>query len=167
MTTQNFTHKPVVLIVEDEPLQLMMAVDFVEAAGFETLEAIDADEAVRTLEGRADICVVFTDIDMPGSMDGLVLARVIQERWPPIDLILTSSCFKAEPDRLPPGSAFLSQAICPKCRLDDDQTHVSCRVLRSVARHSERESRLACRRYHCERAAMGAGDLGCDVQAQP
>lgn len=68
--------KQIVLIVEDEPLLRMMAADLVEEAGFEAVEAEDADEAVRILETRSDIRIVFTDIDMPGSMDGMRLAAV-------------------------------------------------------------------------------------------
>ena len=65
---------PVVLIVEDEPLLRMLAVEVVEEAGFVAIEARDADEAVVLLESRADITLLFTDINMPGSMDGLKLA---------------------------------------------------------------------------------------------
>jgi CheY-like chemotaxis protein len=62
----------------------------VEKAGFEAIEAIDADEAIRILESRNDIRAVFTDIQMPGSMDGLKLARAVRDRWPPVALIVTS-----------------------------------------------------------------------------
>jgi CheY-like chemotaxis protein len=82
--------KPVVLVVEDEPLLRMMAVDLVEDAGFDAVEAASADEAVHILESRLDIRVVFTDIDMPGGQDGLKLALAIRDRWPPIEIIITS-----------------------------------------------------------------------------
>ena len=74
---------PIVLIVEDEPLQRMLAVEIVEKAGFVALEAGNADEAVALLQSRADISLLFTDIDMPGSMDGLKLAHAVRDRWPP------------------------------------------------------------------------------------
>jgi CheY-like chemotaxis protein len=74
----------VVLIVEDEPLLRMLAVEVVEEAGFVALEAGDAYEAVALLESRPDISVLFTDINMPGSMDGLKLAHAVRDRWPPI-----------------------------------------------------------------------------------
>ena len=61
-----------------------------EAAGYKAIEASNADEAIAILEMRKDIRIVFTDIDMPGSMDGLRLAHAIRDRWPPIELILTS-----------------------------------------------------------------------------
>lgn len=71
---------PVVLVVEDEPLQRMMAVDMVEDAGFVAAEAADAREAERILESRRDIRLVFTDVDMPNGMDGMQLASRIRDR---------------------------------------------------------------------------------------
>ena len=84
----------VVLVVEDEMLLRMRAVDMVEDAGFTPLEAVDADEAVAILESRSDIALLFTDIQMPGSMDGLKLAHAVHERWPPIKIILVSGQLK-------------------------------------------------------------------------
>ena len=78
------------LIVEDEFLLRMDAVDMIAAAGFEVVEAANADEAIEILEARRDITVVFTDIQMPGSMDGLKLARAVRGRWPPIKIVATS-----------------------------------------------------------------------------
>ncbi|MET0246935.1 MAG: response regulator, partial [Sphingomonas sp.] len=76
-----------VLVVEDEPLQRMLAVDLVEDAGFVAIEAENADIAILTLGHRSDIQAVFTDIDMPGSIDGLKLAACVRDRWPPIEII--------------------------------------------------------------------------------
>jgi CheY-like chemotaxis protein len=84
-------NKPhVVLVVEDEPLVLLIATTFIEEAGYEVVSATNADEAVLILEARTDIRIVFSDIDMPGSMDGMKLANAVRGRWPPIELILTS-----------------------------------------------------------------------------
>jgi CheY-like chemotaxis protein len=80
----------VVLVVEDEPLMLMDALDVVTEAGFQAIGAKNADEAIRILETRADIRVVFTDVNMPGSMDGIKLAHAVRDRWPPIEIIVTS-----------------------------------------------------------------------------
>jgi len=80
----------VVLIVEDEPVVRMDAIDALIGAGFRVLDAANADEAIKVLEARTDIRVVVTDIQMPGSMDGLKLAATIHHRWPPIALIVTS-----------------------------------------------------------------------------
>ena len=97
----------VVLIVEDEPLLLMNSVDMIEDAGFQTLTAGNADEAIKLLETRTDISVIFTDIDMPGSMNGLRLAHAIRGRWPPIKIIATSGHFRVRDGDLPEGGRFL------------------------------------------------------------
>ena len=99
--------KVIVLVVEDEPLQRMHAVDIVEAAGFEVIEASNADHAVRILESRDDVRIVFTDIDMPGSMDGMKLAAAVRNRWPPIEIILTSGLYDVKRDEMPARSVFL------------------------------------------------------------
>jgi CheY-like chemotaxis protein len=109
---------PVVLVVEDEPLVLMMALDIIEEAGFDALSAHNADEAIAILESRDDIGIVFTDINMPGSMDGLIMAHAVRGRWPPIEIIVTSakSLERALPDRSrflpkPYGPSDLAKAI--------------------------------------------------------
>jgi len=98
--------KAVVLVVEDNPLIRMCAVDLVLAAGFEALEAGDADEAIRILEARADIHLVFTDVTMPGSMDGIKLTHYIRDRWPPVKLIVASGKTIVEESDLPTGARF-------------------------------------------------------------
>jgi CheY-like chemotaxis protein len=104
---QSETKRPVVLIVEDEFLIRMDAVDMVRAAGFDVVEAKNADEAIPILETRNDIRIVFTDIQMPGSMDGLKLAAAIRGRWPPIKIVATSGLNNIGEDALPSGSRFL------------------------------------------------------------
>lgn len=99
----------VVLVVEDSTIIRMGAVDLVLAAGYEALEACDADEAIRILEQRSDIDIVFTDIDMPGTMDGLKLSHYIRERWPPVKLIVASGADVLEESSLPAGSRFFSK----------------------------------------------------------
>jgi DNA-binding NtrC family response regulator len=105
--------KCVVLIVEDEALQRLDAVSMVEDAGFDAVEAANADEAIRILEKRTDICVLFTDIDMPGTMDGLKLAKAVSERWPPVRLILTSGHVRVPSAELPAGGRFFSKPYRP------------------------------------------------------
>ncbi|MFP5075782.1 response regulator [Rhizobium sp. YIM 134829] len=97
---------PVVLVVEDEPLLRMMAADLVEEAGCVAIEASNADEAILLLESRGDIRIVFTDIDMPGSMDGLKLAAAIRDRWPPVEIIVTSGVSMKSADALPDRAVF-------------------------------------------------------------
>jgi CheY-like chemotaxis protein len=99
--------KAVVLIVEDEYLLRMNAVDVLEQAGFETVEAHNADEAISILKARKDIRVVFTDIEMPGSLDGLKLAHAIRDRWPPIEIILTSGKHRLNTDQIPARGKFI------------------------------------------------------------
>jgi two-component system, response regulator PdtaR len=99
----------VVLIVEDEFLIRMDAVDMIRSGGFEVIEAKDADEAIDFLERRSDIAVIFTDIHMPGSMDGLKLAAAVRGRWPPIKIVATSGRAKLSTDDLPSDSRFLAK----------------------------------------------------------
>jgi CheY-like chemotaxis protein len=98
---------PVILIVEDEFLLRMDSAEVIERAGFEVIQAADADEAIAILTARSDIHVVFTDIQMPGSMDGLKLARFVRNRWPPIKIVATSGHVRIVADDLPAGSVFL------------------------------------------------------------
>jgi len=85
----------------------MRAAVVIEDAGFEVVEAADADEAILILESRRDIRVVFTDIHMPGSMDGLKLAHAVKHRWPPVHIVATSAYHAALKDELPAGTVFL------------------------------------------------------------
>lgn len=104
---------PAVLIVEDEPLVRLSAVETVESAGFEVIEAANADEAIRILESRSDIRVVFTDLHMPGSMDGLKLAHAVRNRWPPIKIIVTSGRETLAEQDLPAGGRFFAKPYDP------------------------------------------------------
>ena len=97
----------VVLIVEDDVLSRMSAADMIGNAGYDVVEAGNADEAITILEARPDVQVVFTDIQMPGSMDGLKLARHVKRKWPPIKIIATSGQFAIRDDDLPKGGVFL------------------------------------------------------------
>jgi CheY-like chemotaxis protein len=103
----------VVLIVEDEFLLRLDAADFIAAAGFEVVEAGSADEAIEILEARPDITVVFTDIQMPGSMDGLNLARAVRGRWPPIKIVATSGHADVRETDLPDGGRLLLKPYSP------------------------------------------------------
>ncbi|AXA41764.1 response regulator [Rhizobium leguminosarum] len=101
--------KAVVLVVEDSTIIRMSAVDLVLSAGYEALEACDADEAIRILESRNDIDLVFTDVQMPGTMDGIKLSHYIRDRWPPVRLIVASGEAILEESNLPTGSRFFSK----------------------------------------------------------
>lgn len=99
----------VILVVEDNQLILMSAMDLVAHAGYEGVAAANADEAIAILEARTDVKLVFTDIEMPGTIDGVKLAHYIRNRWPPIHLIVASGKEIKEESQLPAGSIFFSK----------------------------------------------------------
>jgi CheY-like chemotaxis protein len=101
----------VVLVVEDEMLLRMRAVDMVEDAGYASVEAVDADEAVAILESRSDIALLLTDIQMPGSIDGLKLAHWVHERWPPMKIILVSGQLQLTSIDIPTDSRFFGKPL--------------------------------------------------------
>ncbi len=101
----------VVLVVEDELMLRMRAVDIVEDAGFTPIEAINADEAIKILEARDDVSVLFTDIQMPGSMDGLKLAHLAHSRWPHIKIILVSGQIAVTEADKPEDSKFFPKPL--------------------------------------------------------
>jgi two-component system, response regulator PdtaR len=103
------TERPLVLIVEDEYLIRTYAAEVIRDAGFEVVEASNADEAITILESRPDIRVVFTDVQMPGSMDGLKLAHAVRDRWPPVHIIATSGHYAFNKGDLPTGTVFLQK----------------------------------------------------------
>ncbi len=102
---------PIVLVVEDEMVLRMRAVDIVEDAGFVPIEAVSADEAIEILESRDDISLLFTDIQMPGSMDGLKLAHATHMRWPDIKIILVSGQIAVTDADKPDDSRFFPKPL--------------------------------------------------------
>ncbi len=105
--------KLVVLIVEDEFLQRLHAATLIGEAGFDTVEACSADEALRLLESRGDIDIVFTDVDLRGGMDGLHLCAEIRDRWPPVELVVTSGHVRIQEEALPERGFFLPKPYDP------------------------------------------------------
>jgi CheY-like chemotaxis protein len=116
--------RAVVLVVEDDMLLRMRAVDMVEDAGYISVEAVDADEAVAILESRSDIALLFTDIQMPGSMDGLGLAHSVHDRWPPIKIILVSGQVKLESIDIPANSRFFGKPLEAKVMIAQIQSMI-------------------------------------------
>jgi CheY-like chemotaxis protein len=114
----------VVLVVEDEMLLRMRAINMVEDAGYTSLEAVDADEAVAILQSRSDIALLFTDIQMPGSMDGLTLAHAVHKRWPPIKIILVSGQLKLASIDLPADSRFFGKPLEAKVMIAQMQSMI-------------------------------------------
>ncbi len=111
-----------VLVVEDEALIRFTIADELRDAGFDVLEAPDADEAIRLLDANPDIHLIFTDIDMPGSMDGLRLSRVVSERWPPVRIVITSGKRVPSAAALPEGSRFMPKPYTAAGVLDTVRT---------------------------------------------
>ena len=106
--------KPLVLVVENEPILRMSAVDMVRGAGFPVVEAVDVADAVRLLESRPDIRIVFSDIDMPHGADGASLSTAIRRRQPLVEVILTSGRLDPGADALPVRSVFLPKPYKPE-----------------------------------------------------
>jgi two-component sensor histidine kinase/CheY-like chemotaxis protein len=106
-------HQPTakVLVVEDEMMLRMRAVDIVEDAGFTPLEAVNADDALAILESRSDIDLLFTDIQMPGTMDGLKLAHAVHARWPTIKIMLVSGQVTPAESEKPANSRFYGKPL--------------------------------------------------------
>jgi CheY-like chemotaxis protein len=101
----------VILLVEDEVLVRMVAADVLEDAGFTVLESASAEEALRLLETRPDVQVLFTDVNMPGTLDGLGLAQTVHERSPGVSILIGSGRIRPSPGELPPGTRFIPQCL--------------------------------------------------------
>ena len=122
--------KAVVLVVEDNTIIRMGAVELVLWAGYEALEARNADEAIRILETRDDVDLVFTDVEMPGTMDGIKLSHHIRDRWPPVKLIVASGDAIIEESSLPTGSRLFSKPY--------DERSITDAIARLLSNESER-----------------------------
>ena len=103
------THAVSVLVVEDEALIRMDIADQLEREGFFVFEAANADQAIVVLNAEPSVRIMFTDIDMPGSMDGLKLAAAVRERFPPVQIIVTSGHRMVEINEMPDGSVFFGK----------------------------------------------------------
>ena len=97
------------LVVDDEVLLRMNLADMINDAGYPTYEAGNADEALELIERHPEIGVLFTDVNMPGSMDGLTLAQTVRERWPNVRIIITSGRLVAPPNKLPLEAIFIGK----------------------------------------------------------
>jgi len=113
MTLEQPRSRALILLVEDEPLVRMVGADLLEEAGFEVLEASNGDEALSVLETRPDVRVLFTDINMPGSLDGLELAQLVHRRWPEVGLLVTSGRLQLHSDDIPDNGHFVPKPYEP------------------------------------------------------
>jgi two-component sensor histidine kinase/ActR/RegA family two-component response regulator len=126
--------KTKVLVVEDEMVLRMRAVDIVEDAGFTAIEAINAEEALTILESRSDISLLFSDIQMPGSMDGLKLAHAVHDRWPSIKIILVSGQVDVSDADKPPESRFFGKPLQVEQMVAELQDMVGAGSLEIIAK---------------------------------
>ena len=97
---------PAILIVEDEALVRLSAVGMLEDAGFRMIEAVNSDEALELLAADSNVQLLLTDVNMPGTIDGLALARQVHDRWPHISIMVASAKQVRQPEELPAGSRF-------------------------------------------------------------
>ena len=115
------------LVVEDEALVRFDLAQTLEAEGYKTFEAADAAEAISVMEAHPEIRVVFTDIDMPGTMDGLALSHYVRERWPPTIIVVCSGHRTPSKDDMASGARFLPKPYVPQVLtkvLDDIRSQI-------------------------------------------
>jgi DNA-binding NtrC family response regulator len=108
-----------ILVVDDEPLIRINLADFFEDEGFDVFEAENADAAIAVLEANPAIRIVLTDVQMPGSMDGVKLAHHVRERFPPTLLVVASGAVKVTAAQLPDRTMFVAKPFDPRFVLDE------------------------------------------------
>jgi two-component system, response regulator PdtaR len=113
MQNQSTQYFPTVLVVDDEPLLRMDVAATLEEAGCHVLEAANADEALQMMEGAAHIDLLVTDVQMPGSMDGIQLSAAVHLRWPDTEVMVTSGRIQPRAHELPPNVRFLAKPYPP------------------------------------------------------
>jgi CheY-like chemotaxis protein len=106
-----------VLLVEGELLVQRDLIEWLSEQGLKVLTALTADEAIEVLDGHPEIDVLLTDIEMPGSMDGIRLAHFVAKRWPPVKIIVLSGRFHTQLSDLPPDSLFIPKPYHPEALL--------------------------------------------------
>lgn len=106
---ENLNHAPLILVVEDEPLIRALVADVLAERGLEVREASTANEALAIMAQRPDVKVLFSDINMPGALDGLELAHQVHRQWPDVELILTSGRDKISKEHIPDDGTFISK----------------------------------------------------------
>ncbi|MCC2977967.1 response regulator [Sphingomonas sp. PL-96] len=111
--------KRAILVVDDEPLIRINLADFFEDEGFLVFEAEDADAAIATLEANPSIQIVITDVQMPGSMDGIKLAHCVRDRYSPTLLVIASGAVRLSPEELPSRTMFLAKPFDSRFVLEE------------------------------------------------
>ena len=111
MGLSNLADRLPVLVIEDEPVLRLYVLDMVEEAGFEPVAVTSVADAIRILEERPDILIVYMDLDMPGGVRGIEIAAAIRDRWPPIEIILTAAFLTRDDIDLPERAEFYPKPI--------------------------------------------------------
>ena len=115
MTDQARHAGPLALVVDDDASLRMDIAEILKQAGFRTLEAGDGDEAILVLEQRhLDVSLLFSDMEMPGSRDGLALAREVAVKWPYVSIVIASGRIRPAPGELPAGTHFIGKPFSPE-----------------------------------------------------
>lgn len=143
MSSDQSAPVPNVLVVEDEMVLRMRAIDIVEDAGFTALEAVNADDALKILEARSDISLLFTDIQMPGTLDGLKLAHAVHKRWPEIKIVLVSGQVKPSVAERPANSKFFGKPLATEDMIAEIKQMVGSGSLKIGALHAAQETLTA------------------------
>ena len=125
MTVTQTAPEPLILVVEDQEILRLYAADLLEEHGFRVVEARNAAAALKVLEARDDVRLLFTDIQMPGTLDGMDLAREVHQRWPRVLLVITSGQKKPTEEEMPDHGRFVAKPYRAKELLGqvDDMIH--------------------------------------------
>lgn len=118
MQMQSDHYSPTVLVVDDEPLLRMDVAATLEEAGCHVLEAANADEALQVMETTPHVDLLVTDVQMPGSMDGIQLSAAVHARWPGTEVMVTSGRIQPRAHELPPNVRFLAKPYPPYKLMD-------------------------------------------------
>lgn len=125
MSVTDMPEAEAILVVEDEPVLRFLIVEELEDAGYEVFEAEDASHAIAILEAQADIRLVLTDIDLFTAAEGLELAKLVRDRWPPIRIILTSGNWSFAESEIPFAERFIPKPHAPGVLLESIRTCLS------------------------------------------
>ena len=103
---------PLALVVDDEELLRLYAAGVLEDHGFRVVEAENAAVALKVLESRHNVRLLFTDIQMPGKLNGMDLAQEVHARWPDVLLVITSGQMRPSPADIPDDGRFIGKPYC-------------------------------------------------------
>jgi CheY-like chemotaxis protein len=109
-------HLPTILVVEDDVFVRLVTVEFLEDSGFKVVETGNAADAINVLTTDGPIDVVFSDVQMPGEMDGLGLARWISREKPEVKVLLTSGKVPDQPGQPVVAKPYDMEAVARRLK---------------------------------------------------